>query len=224
MTVTQLVARTTSHDATYDPGSDPLPSLPQRWESTIERPRTDDVDTIHRLVMSGFPRDLPQPARRSAGVLWAMLPGTDRLVISSLIPPVADAWSHRPGGSQSTLVSFPASPDGVYRCTVTINPTRQQANRGRCNELVPCDPVRWLVARSDRLGCDMRPSRLTVLDERTCVGTRERAGQRTTITVRTAVVTGLVVATDVGRLGEAWANGVGRERAYGAGLIFLEAA
>jgi len=207
-----------------------------RWESTIERPGTDDVDAIHRLVMSGFPSDLPQPARHSAGVLWAKLPGSDRLVVSSLIPPVPDAWSHHadgafggaqggsPGGSQSTLVSFPTSTDEVYRFTATINPTRQQSNRGRRNELMPCNPVRWLVARSERLGCEMRPSRITVLDERTCVDTRERAGQRMTITIRTAVVTGLVVATDVDRLAEAWANGIGRERAYGAGLIFLEAA
>jgi len=205
------------------------PASVQRWEHFVPRPRTDDAHEIHRLVMSGFPPGLPSPARQHAGVLWSALPGTDLLIVRSRIRPTAGAWNGADGG----LVPFPLSADNVYRFTASINPTMRRSSpktaegaggdRGgpikrKHGRLETCAPAQWLCSHGEKGGFDVSRTGLTELSSRVMRG----AGKN--ITVLISAMTGLLVATDLTKLATAWGDGIGRGKAYGAGLLILEPA
>lgn len=189
------------------------------WEYTIAALDTTDVCRLHKYVMGGFDRELPNPARHSGQILWTLLPGMDELLVRSGVRANPGAWDDAVGDE----VQFPVTDSERYRFTAVVNPVKRRIVRiadERTGKIdVPCDAFEWLAGKEGCCGFAVEKPDVRILDERLVRG---NDGQKN-VTFRLATVTGVLSVKDSNKLITTWMTGIGRGKAYGAGLLHLEA-
>lgn len=221
---------------------DPPPGAP--WPGEIG---------CHRLIMRLFPdglrQDRPDNGRRpDARVLWSRPAGSDQILVRSSIPPVATSA----GPVRWAPAVFPEpGEDDLYRFTLVGNPVKRELSHepGRRGAIRRCDPEVWLRSRIEKCGFIIAGSPL-ISDVSWMVGSKEDpAGapsaddKEAERDVKSLHVTfsGLLkpqrwrgdpdddevaakneVAAKCRR--DSWLHGIGRGKAYGAGLLILEPA
>lgn len=180
----------------------------------------------HRAVMRLFARDLPgtgSDARSKASILYRLDPqpdGTTRVLVQSgaapeLLPPRAQsrrvpepAWAVPSG----TRVQFRLAVNAISRRTDKSGPRRREVTN-----VIPFNDVdEWISARL------MAVLRDIDLVNHTRMVSRARRGSATGPPIlHVDSVDGLAVVSDAQGLQELRVGGVGREKAYGCGLLTL---
>lgn len=213
-----------------------LTQVPQR--ELIERSgrREDTPDNRHRDVMSLF-GSLPGVPRKDAGILFRLerLPGREPTYLVRSRVPVAHPTSTTksrielndvpPVGSN---IAFRVSVNAVQRPksgkTRPVAPDRGDVDDGDCGSDgadKPASPTvtPWLMERFRGA-----MSELTVLNHtREVLGTtRYGAKPDANKVIQVDIIDGVAKVADVGILAQLLAEGVGRERAYGCGLLTIK--
>jgi CRISPR system Cascade subunit CasE len=106
---------------------------------------------------------------------------------------------------------------GRYRFRFGLNSVAQSNRDGRCRRY-PVPAVDWLAAREDRLGAtfEVRQVRQITLKDHV-----RREHYTRSFPIEVSVVDGYLTVTHSQRLADAMVNGIGREKAYGCGLLSL---
>lgn len=182
--------------------------------------RVTDLYSLHRVVYDLFDdvrTEAQKQASEPSGIQWVDKGGDSLcrqiLLLSDRLPRA---------GEHGVVASRPLPDDFLthrhYRFTVTLSPTK------RDNQSRQLKPVKgraaiatWFVERStNNWGFSVDPLRLQVDDVRVAQfkGKAERA-----ITLQQATLSGYLTVTDPERFAQSVANGLGRGRAFGCGLL-----
>lgn len=172
---------------------------------------TGDHTAWHRSVMSLF-GPLPDPPRASAGVLFRVEPAHRRVLVQSVVPP--EPASPLTAAATFKEVALPSPTQGqrvAYRAALAA-----VRRRGRTEERVPAGEVAgWAAALLERraglVPLGAAGGHVAAVDER-------RSGSAQPL-LRAVTLCGSAEVADPGLLGAALADGVGRARAYGCGLL-----
>ena len=161
----------------------------------------------HKDVMRAFPDSVSSSPRNDWTVLFRSELDQDlTLVQSSIEPRWSDLFSR---GYKTKKFEIPLfEVDAALRFRLALSPVKR--TRGSAESLVTAQE--WLDRRIDRFGAEFR-----CLHQRShSVRDRSRGQQ---VFVPLAYVSGTLQVIDPERFRDAVANGVGRSKAYGAGLL-----
>jgi CRISPR system Cascade subunit CasE len=175
--------------------------------------RPEGHGSLHRYVMAGFPGDLGPDPRKQAGALFRV-DGKSILVQSVEKPKWPKAYE-----AQVKLEFKPSllKVGERYRFRLGINSVAQSNRDGRCRRY-PVPAVDWLSAREDRLGATFEVRQVRVQKHHDHV---RREHYARSFPIEVSVVDGYLTVTHSQRLADAMVNGIGREKAYGCGLLSL---
>lgn len=206
---------------------------PTLWEYVIYDKPGDDIVKLHKFVMKAFPRSQSDKARSNFGVLWATLPGSSSLVVRAKERPNVHAWNSvdsdtdRSSVVDGGQVSFPDGSASEYLFTAVINPTKRQLLRNKPDgrykargKLVVVDPIEWFVAQGASRGFSVHPTEVIELSS----VTYPLPGKGEEAKLHISTLSGVLRVTDIDKLRHAWADGIGRGKAYGTGMLVLEPA
>jgi CRISPR system Cascade subunit CasE len=175
--------------------------------------RPEGHGSLHRYVMAGFPDDLGPDPRSQVGALFRV-DGKSILVQSAEKPKWPKAYE-----AQVKLEFKPSllKVGERYRFRLGLNSVAQSNRDGRCRRY-PVPAVDWLAAREDRLGAtfEVRQVRQITLKDHV-----RREHYTRSFPIEVSVVDGYLTVTHSQRLADAMVNGIGREKAYGCGLLSL---
>ena len=175
--------------------------------------RPEGHGSLHRYVMAGFPDDLGPDPRSQVGALFRV-DGGSILVQSAEKPKWPKAYE-----AQVKLEFKPSllKVGERYRFRLGINSVAQSNRDGRCRRY-PVPAVDWLAAREDRLGAtfEVRQVRQITLKDHV-----RREHYTRSFAIQVSVIDGYLTVTHSQRLADAMVNGIGREKAYGCGLLSL---
>lgn len=167
-----------------------------------------DCQEMHRTVMSGYGRE-----RAEAGVLWRL--DGERVRVRSQAGP---DWSRLPPGARCVEQGPSAPPAGILRlrlcAVVSVSSIRSDARRGQRRAILDPEERRaWLDRRCEDAG-------LRLLDATMGLDV-VRHGTRGAGRICLPGVEWSLVATvgDAAAFARAWADGIGRGRAYGFGML-----
>ena len=206
---------------------------PTLWEYVVHDKPSDDVVELHKFVMKAFPQSQSDEARSNFGVLWATLPGSSSLVVRSKERPNVQAWNNidgnmdKPEAVDGGQVSFPDGSVHEYLFTAAINPTKRKLLRNKPDrrskargKLIVVDPIEWLIAQGTSRGFSVHPTEVVELSS----VTYPLPGKDDKAKLRISTLSGVFRVTDIDKLRHAWADGIGRGKAYGTGMLVLEPA
>lgn len=213
-----------------------LTQVPQRELAERSGRREDTPDSRHRDVMSLF-GSLPGVPRKDAGILFRLerLPGREPSYLVRSRVPVAHPTSATRTKVEpddvpevGSSIAFRVSINAVQRPksgkTRPVAPDRDDVDdsvpHGEGTEKpAPPTVTPWLTERFRGAVSD-----LSVLNHvREVVGaTRHGAKPQATKVIQVDVFDGVATVADPDVLGQLLANGVGRERAYGCGLLTIK--
>jgi CRISPR system Cascade subunit CasE len=185
--------------------------------------RVTDPYSVHRVVYSLFPdvrSAIEKQASDSSGIQYADLGGDIRgrnILMLSDRPPATNVEG-RYGEVRIRTVPENLLAHRNYRFTVTVNPTRRD---NASKKLVPVkgkEEIRqWFMERAqDSWGFAVSPQHLQV--NRVDV-LRFKDKARRDITLAQAHLTGVLRVTNPETFRNSFANGIGRGRAFGCGLL-----
>jgi CRISPR system Cascade subunit CasE len=175
--------------------------------------RPDGDVSLHRYVMSGYPKDLGPDPRKQAGVLFRV-DGGSILVQSTMKPKWPKSYEAQ------VKLEFKADLLNVgerYRFRFGLNSVAQSNRDGRCRRY-PVPPSQWLAAREEMLGAtfDIRKVESMVFHDHV-----KREHYTRSFPIHVSVIDGYLTVTHADRLAQAMVNGIGREKPYGCGLLSL---
>ena len=175
--------------------------------------RPDGHGSLHRYVMAGFPDDLGPDPRKQAGVLFRV--DNESILVQSVEKP---KWPK----AYEAQVKLEFKPSLLkvgerYRFRLGLNSVAQSNRDGRCRRY-PVPAVDWLAAREDRLGATFEVRQVRVQKHHDHV---RREHYARSFPIEVSVVDGYLTVTHSQRLADAMVNGIGREKAYGCGLLSL---
>jgi CRISPR system Cascade subunit CasE len=175
--------------------------------------RPDGHGSLHRYVMAGFPDDLGPDPRSQVGALFRVDGGS--ILVQSVEKP---KW---PKAYEAQVkLEFKPSLLNVgerYRFRLGLNSVAQSNRDGRCRRY-PVPAAEWLAAREERLGATFEVRQVRVQKHHDHV---RREHYTRSFPVEVSVIDGYLVVTHSQRLADAMVNGIGREKAYGCGLLSL---
>lgn len=160
--------------------------------------------SIHRLVMRGFPSTDDESPRAKWKILYRIEPNGVILVQSAIAPD----WSAvlPPTAVATRPIEHKIADGQQYLFRLALNPVATRERRR-----YPVTAEEWLAKRS--LGAD-----LGVADvDYSVIRDWSNSGHR--IKLDLAMVTGYLTVTDCDRLLTVLTDGVGKGRAYGAGMM-----
>ena len=175
--------------------------------------RPDGDVSLHRYVMSGYPKDLGPDPRKQAGALFRVDGGS--ILVQSVEKP---KWPKAYGAE--VKLEFKAGLLKVgerYRFRLGLNSVAQSNRDGRCRRY-PVPASQWLAAREERLGATFEVRQVRVQKHHDHV---RREHYTRSFPIEVSVVDGYLTVTHADRLAQAMVNGIGREKAYGCGLLSL---
>ena len=196
------------------------------------------LGAYHDWVEKSFPSEIEQGIRRRH--LWRIdhLAGKDYLlVVSEDKPDLVQLEAHGVLGSAKTK-EYDAFLDKIqvgqiFRFRLTANPTYAVAQPGeKRSKIYPHITVdqqkKWLLDRSERLGFEFLEQETDIDDgneqltleivERNWEVLRRKSGQRT-IKLSSVSFEGFLKVTDLEKFKIALTEGIGREKAFGMGLL-----
>jgi CRISPR system Cascade subunit CasE len=197
-----------------------LTSIPAGHPAFLTR-RMDWADQadVHRAVMSLFPVSLPGPldTRRATSTILYRLENPSsgpRVLVQSLTSPERD--DH--GIAKTTLAGLGALLVAGRRLQfrIDVNAVRSKARSGRRLAVQPEEIGRFLLDDSNPDRPGLLHGAVTGLDVLDVTFDVRRFGQSP---LRVAGVTGIAIVADPVLLGRKLANGVGRAKSYGCGLL-----
>jgi CRISPR system Cascade subunit CasE len=175
--------------------------------------RPDGDVSLHRYVMSGYPKDLGPDPRKQAGVLFRV-DGASILVQSTMKPKWPKSYE-----AEVKLEFKPSllKAEKRYRFRFGLNSVAQSNRDGRCRRY-PVPVSQWLAAREEMLGAtfDIRKVESMVLYDHV-----RREHYTRSFPIHVSVIDGYLRVTDPIKLADAIREGIGREKAYGCGLLSL---
>lgn len=175
--------------------------------------RPDGHGSLHRYVMAGFPDDLGPDPRSQVGALFRV-DGRSILVQSVEKPKWPKSYEAQ------VKLEFKADLLKVgerYRFRLGLNSVAQSNRDGRCRRY-PVPAADWLAAREDRLGATFEVRQVRVQKYQDHV---RREHYSRSFPIEVSVIDGYLTVTDSQRLAQAMVSGIGREKAYGCGLLSL---
>ena len=179
--------------------------------SRFARPSGDG--SLHRYVMAGFPDDIGPDPRSQVGALFRVDGGS--ILVQSVEKP---KWP-KAYGAEVKLEFRPSllKVGERYRFRLGLNSVAQSNRDGRCRRY-PVPASQWLAAREDRLGATFEVRQVRVQKHHDHV---RREHYTRSFPIEVSVVDGYLTVTHSQRLADAMVNGIGREKAYGCGLLSL---
>lgn len=189
----------------------------------VQALKIKDAYALHRAVYSLFPdvRSAEEKqASKPSGFLYADQGGdykARRILLLSDRPPAAQI-DGKYGEVQSKVVSDDFLQYSKYRFKVVVNPTRRDSASHKLVPVKGCEAIaQWFVERAvHSWGFKVPPAQLQV-DSTDVLQFKDKA-QRT-ITLAQAQVLGVLEVTDRKRFIQSFAQGIGRGRAFGCGLL-----
>lgn len=154
----------------------------------------------HQYITRGFTgKELPERA-----ILYRV--ESDSTLVRSLVCP---DWPDAYSAVVKPFVSPPIAKGSRFRFRLAFSPVIQSCGRRR-----ECDPREWLAKRD--IGAD-----LTIPEDGivTCYRKEKSSSKLTQFFIPISTVDGYLTVTDPVRLEAVIASGIGRERAYGCGLM-----
>lgn len=192
-----------------------------------------DANFLHQFVMSLFEDGLGEAPREKNNILWhrmssAVHPHLVVIVQSELLPSIENIKSAivREAVTVQTkevdeLYKRLVVPEGIISYKVRINPVAKQARSSSRRPITDLDKIEeWWANRLRAMGA-------TAIDNATQV-TREsvtnavRNGK--SVPLNTVTVVGLAQIEDAEKVLQNVKNGVGKEKAFGFGLVLLGSA
>ena len=199
--------------------------------------RPEGHGSLHRYVMAGFPDDLGPDPRKQAGALFRVQVNREPdFFAAENDNELIDKRECAEGGSilvQSTMKpKWPKSYEAEvklefkpsllkaekrYRFRFGLNSVAQSNRDGRCRRY-PVPVSQWLAAREEMLGAtfDIRKVESMVLYDHV-----RREHYTRSFPIHVSVIDGYLRVTDPIKLADAIREGIGREKAYGCGLLSL---
>jgi CRISPR system Cascade subunit CasE len=175
--------------------------------------RPDGDGSLHRYVMAGFPDDIGPDPRSQVGALFRV-DGRSILVQSVEKP----KWPKAYGAEVKLEFKADLLKAGErYRFRLGLNSVAQSNRGGRCRRY-PVPASQWLAAREERLGAAFEVRQVRVQKHHDHV---RREHYTRSFPIEVSVVDGYLTVTHSQRLADAMVNGIGREKAYGCGLLSL---
>ncbi|WP_419927242.1 type I-E CRISPR-associated protein Cas6/Cse3/CasE [Candidatus Poriferisocius sp.] len=179
--------------------------------------------SMHRRVMSLFPKADSGQARSEFGVLWRIEPSeSPTLLIQSRGQPDFTRLPGEYGRFRSKSIDRHLSSlerGHVVNYRAVVNPVRSSRAGGQNKQTaIPfCEQAEWWQAREQRIG-------LTPLDAPVLTGQPARNlyrdnGDRARVPIYSIRVDGIAEVVDADSLREAIEGGVGRAKAWGCGLL-----
>lgn len=168
-----------------------------------------DLEQVHKAVMSLFPATLPGPAhtrRADSSILFRVEPHARRVLVQTATAPIEKDTGIRSTSLEGLIAVL--APAMTVRFRVDVNAVRCQARTGKRLPVTEEEIPRWLADRLHRAVSNPVVDDLTV--------TVFRKG---TTPLRVASVTGRAEVADPAHLHQLIRAGVGRARAYGCGLL-----
>lgn len=116
--------------------------------------------------------------------------------------------------------------DGAtYRFRLRANPVRKPKVDGK-TQIIPLiseeAQLNWLNRQSKNHGFAVLPNKIKIIeDETTCFTKKTKERTRTPITMKCVTYDGVLTVTDADTLRKTLMDGMGRERAFGCGLLTL---
>jgi CRISPR system Cascade subunit CasE len=163
--------------------------------------------------MAGFPDDLGPDPRSQVGALFRVDGGS--ILVQSVEKP---KW---PKAYEAQVkLEFRHNLLNVgerYRFRLGLNSVAQSNRDGRCRRY-PVPAAEWLAAREERLGATFEVRQVRVQKHHDHV---RREHYTRSFPVEVSVIDGYLTVTHSQRLADAMVNGIGREKAYGCGLLSL---
>ncbi|MEW1637485.1 type I-E CRISPR-associated protein Cas6/Cse3/CasE [Streptomyces sp. NPDC093801] len=217
-------------------------------ELDLNHPRTArvlaDAHELHRLVMSSMFRhwvtDGTPNARALMGVLHTsavdLAQRTLTLIVQSQVPPDTHALPRHmlaaPAQSRIVTLTVKAGQQYLFRTTVTpavYGPHNGRRTRDRPTDTSPAAALTWFTQRLqpdpavdyDRhplIGADTRREDLKARQLPTLTG--HKPGQ--TVVVARSEIQGRLTVTDPAAFARTLTQGLGRQRAYGCGLLLVQ--
>ena len=175
--------------------------------------KPDGHGSLHRYVMQGFPDDIGSDPRSQVGALFRV-DGRSILVQSAKKPRWPKSYE------AEVKLEFKADLLKVgerYRFRLGLNSVAQSNRDGRCRRY-PVPAADWLAAREDRLGATFEVRQVRVQKHHDHV---KREHYSRSFPIEVSVIDGYLTVTDSRRLAQAIREGIGREKAYGCGLLSL---
>jgi CRISPR system Cascade subunit CasE len=199
--------------------------------------RPDGHGSLHRYVMAGFPDDLGPDPRKQAGVLFRVQVNQEPDFFAAKND--SELISKRECTEAGSILvqsvmkpKWPRSYDaevklefghnllelgGRYRFRFGLNSVAQSNRDGRCRRY-PVSAADWLAVREERLGATFEVRQVRVQKHHDHV---RREHYTRSFPVEVSVIDGYLTVTHSQRLADAMVNGIGREKAYGCGLLSL---
>ena len=175
--------------------------------------RPEGHGSLHRYVMAGFPDDLGPDPRSQVGALFRVDGGS--ILVQSVEKP---KWPKVYEAQvklefRHNLLNFGER----YRFRLGLNSVAQSNRDGRCRRY-PVPAAEWLAAREERLGATFEVRQVRVQKHHDHV---RREHYTRSFPIEVSVIDGYLTVTHADRLAQAMVNGIGREKAYGCGLLSL---
>ncbi len=186
-----------------------------------------DAHDLHRNVMKMFPHTAEGSARKELGVLYRLYrtPKETRLYITSIYKP--DLQMISPGfemvdqPKDLAPVSDGFAPGNTYRFDLLASPTKKMKSEGKNSKRVflgaQQDRLEWLKRKALNAGFEL-------------VWVREEGQETVNAALRQAenAITcvgvqfcGVLRVTDSSAFRDAYASGIGSQKAYGMGMLLL---
>jgi CRISPR system Cascade subunit CasE len=182
------------------------------------RLRLTDPYSLHRIVYDCFPApDAAQNRAASAGFLYAdngLRQGRREIIMLSARKPRPPQY----GELLCKTVPERFLDFDAYRFAITINPVRRQNATGKLIPLrAPEEVHAWFCAKSPAWGVSVRPEEVRV-DE---IGVWQFNKKNQPVTLGFAKVAGALHVEDRQLFRQGFAQGLGRAKAFGCGLLQL---
>ncbi|MBA0127235.1 type I-E CRISPR-associated protein Cas6/Cse3/CasE [Haloechinothrix sp. YIM 98757] len=184
-------------------------------------------DRLHRELMRLVPADLGDQPRRTSGLLFRAEPAPDqrnlRILAQTCLQPRPDMLADEFADAVRTRPLSPLletlQPGMRVRYRIAANPTKRHGNtaepekRGRLATLRGSAADDWWLRRAEEAG--LQPQQVLSTSLPDVRGAQHRA--------RHGVVRfdGTAVVTDADQLRETLADGIGRAKSYGCGMLSL---
>lgn len=183
---------------------------------------------FHGIVENCF--ELENPRKRH---LWRLdLTRRDNylLIVSREKPEIASAVDQIGFYKGSAVKSYTEFLNSIkngrtYRFQLKANPVKRPKVNGK-SHAVPLiseeEQLDWLNCHSKNHGFAVLPNKIKIIeDETTCFTKKTKERTRTPITMKCVTYDGVLTVTDADTLRKTLMDGMGRERAFGCGLLTL---
>lgn len=192
--------------------------------AAIKALRVTDLYSLHRVVYSLYPdvrSETDKADSASSGILYADLGGDIRgrriLMLSNRTP--AAQVDDQYGQVQSKSIPEGFIQSREYAFSVVMNPTRRDSASGKLKPIKGRDAIAaWFLDRAPSWGFTVDPMHLQVMS--TDVQQFKEKNQRL-VTLAQANIKGRLRVTDLDQFAKSFAQGIGRGRTFGCGLLQL---